>query len=332
MTREAGVPLDVPPVLEPQRRSWQRSGRGRSRRSTAYSTQSKILIYCVLAPGAILFVAPFAWLVSASFQPMSEIFSVTPHWIPEDPTLGGYKSFLNVGNLTKLQESTDHGNWRWFINSAYVAITITVLQTFFNALAAYCFAKRKFPGRDVIFLLFLGTMMVPGQVTLIPNYLIIKHIPFFGGNDAYGNGGYGWLDSYWGLIMPGVVSAFGIFLLRQYMLSIPDDLLDAARIDGASEFRIFWTVVIPLCMPAIAANAIFTFQGAWEDFFWPLIIITHDDRTTVPLGLALFVVKNRTSWNLLFAGSVIATLPMIIVFMVFQRKFIQGIALTGVKG
>jgi multiple sugar transport system permease protein len=296
------------------------------------SLRAKLLTYLVLAPLAILFVAPFAWLISASFQPIGTIFANPPTWIPGDPTLGGYKGFLNVGDLTQAQEAQGHGNWRWFANSAFVAITITVLQTFFNAMCAYTFAKRKFPGRNVIFVLFLGTMMVPGQVTLIPNYIIIQHIPFFGGNDWLGAGGHGWLDSYWGLIMPGIVSAFGIFLLRQYMVSIPNELLDAARIDGASEFRIFWSVILPLCMPALAANAIFTFQGAWEDFFWPLIIMSSPEKWTAPVGLALFVVQNRTSWNLLFAGSVIATIPMILVFIVFQRQFVQGIALTGVKG
>jgi multiple sugar transport system permease protein len=294
-------------------------------------TRTKLLVYLILVPGAILFMAPFAWLVSASFQPMGEIFSNPPKWIPDNPTGNGYQQFLDLTPPDR-QVSAGSGDWRWFANSAFVAISVTVLQTFFNALAAYAFAKRKFPGRDVIFLLFLGTMMVPGQVTLIPSYIIIKHIPLFGGNDIFGNGGSGWIDSYWGLIMPGAVSAFGIFLLRQYMLTIPDDLLDAARIDGASEFRIFWSVVLPLCAPALAANAIFTFQGAWEDFLWPLIILSSEDKYTAPVGLALFVVQNRTSWNLLFAGSVIATLPMIIVFMVFQRRFIQGIALTGVKG
>jgi multiple sugar transport system permease protein len=297
-----------------------------------FSWKQKLLTYLVLAPLALVFVAPFAWLVSASFQPMGEIFSSVPHWIPEDPTTSGYKGFLNVGELSKAEQGRGHGEWKWFVNSAFVAITITVLQTFFNALCAYCFAKRKFPGRNTIFVLFLATMMVPGQITLIANYLIIQHIPFFGGNDWTGNGGHGWLDSYWGLIMPGIVSAFGIFLLRQYMMSIPDQLLEAARIDGAGEFRIFWTVVLPLCTPALAANAIFTFQGAWEDFFWPLVIMTDPEKITAPVGLALFVVQNKTSWTLLFAGSVIATLPMIIVFIIFQRQFVQGIALTGVKG
>jgi multiple sugar transport system permease protein len=297
-----------------------------------FSLRAKLMTYLVLGPMAILFIAPFAWLVSAAFQPMSEIFSSTPHWIPDNPTLAGFKGFLNVGHLTKAQQGQGHGEWRWFVNSAFVATMITILQTFFNALCAYTFAKRKFPGRNVIFVAFLATMMVPGQVTLIPNYLIIQHIPFFGGNNWLGSGGHGWLDSYYGLIMPGVVSAFGIFLLRQYMMSIPDQLLEAARIDGATEFRIFWSVVLPLCVPALAANAIFTFQGAWEDFFWPLIIMSSPEKITAPVGLALFVVQNRTSWTLLFAGSVIATLPMIIVFIIFQRQFVQGIAVTGVKG
>jgi multiple sugar transport system permease protein len=320
---EAPAPVPPPPPEEPKQHASP---------ATRFSLRAKLLTYLVLAPIAILFVAPFAWLISASFQPLSEIFHTPPSWIPDDPTLAGYKGFLNVGDLTRAQRGQGHGDWRWFLNSAFVAFSITVLQTFFSALCAYCFAKRQFPGRDVIFVLFLATMMVPGYVTLIPNYIIIQHIPFFGGNDWLGNGGHGWLDSYFGLIMPGVVSAFAIFLIRQYMLSIPDELLQAARIDGAGEFRIFLQVVLPLCVPALAATAIFTFQGAWEDFFWPLIIMSNPDKYTAPVGLALFVVQNRTSWNLLFAGSVIATIPMILVFIVFQRQFVQGIAVTGVKG
>ncbi len=320
---EAPAPIPPPAGVEPVQHASP---------ATRFSLRAKLVTYLILAPVAILFVAPFAWLISASFQPLSDIFQTPPTWVPSDPTVAGYKGFLNVGELTEAQEGQGHGEWRWFLNSAIVATAITVLQTFFSALCAYCFAKRQFPGRDVIFVLFLATMMVPGYVTLIPNYIIIQHIPFFGGNDWAGSGGHGWLDSYFGLIMPGVVSAFAIFLIRQYMLSIPDELLQAARIDGAGEFRIFWKVVLPLCVPALAAQAIFTFQGAWEDFFWPLIIMSDPDKYTAPVGLALFVVQNRTSWNLLFAGSVIATIPMILVFIFFQRQFIQGITLTGVKG
>jgi multiple sugar transport system permease protein len=328
--RDAEAPdaADVAPILDSrlQRRQLARESRRK------FSLRSRILTYCVLAPVAILFVAPFAWLISASLQPIGEIFQTPPHWIPHNPTDVGYRQFLNVGHLTNAEQAQGSGDWRWFANSAFIAITVTALQTFFSALCAYCFAKRDFPGRNAIFLLFLGTMMVPGQVTLIPNYIILQHVPFFGGNDWMGNGGHGWLDSYYGLIMPGVVSAFSIFLIRQYMLSIPNDLLDAARIDGASEFRIFWSVVLPLCTPALAASAIFTFQSSWEDFLWPLIVMTSPEHYTAPVGLAFFVVQNRTSWTLLFAGSVIATIPMILVFIFFQRKFVQGIALTGVKG
>jgi multiple sugar transport system permease protein len=309
------------PQARPPRRRRRESGR-------AFWTK-RVLAYVVLVPGAILFVAPFAWLISASFQDMGSMFSYPPHWIPDHPTLHGYKAFFGVGNTADAGSSDA---WRWFANSAFVATSVTVLQLFFNSLAAYAFAKRRFPGRDFIFMIFLGTMMIPGQVTLIPNYLALKHVPFFGGNDMFGNGGHGWLDSYYGLILPGAVSAFGVFLLRQYMLSIPNDLLDAARIDGAGEFRIFLQVVLPLCGPVLAATGIFTFTYAWEDFFWPLIIISSPDHYTAPLGLAMFVVKNRTSWDILMAGSVIATLPMIAVFMIFQRKFIQGISMSGLKG
>ena len=286
------------------------------------------LAYLVLVPGALLFVAPFAWLVSASFQRTGDMFSWPPQWIPENPSLEGYKQFLGVGE----KYAGGPQAWRWFLNSAFVAGSVTILQLFFNSLAAYVFAKREFPGKNAIFLLFLATMMIPGQITLIPNYLVIKHIPLFGGNDVLGQGGSGWLDSYYGLILPGAVSAFGIFLLRQYMTSIPDELLDAARIDGANEFSIYARVVLPLCGPALAATGIFTFQAAWEDFFWPLIIVSSPDKYTAPLGLALFVVEKRTQWDVLFAGSVIATLPMIIVFLIFQRRFIQGIAVSGLKG
>jgi multiple sugar transport system permease protein len=338
LTEEPTAPrfiAEAEPVLPDATRKRRRGKRapGAPKEREHVSRSAKLFTYLVLAPIAILFVAPFAWLISASMQPLSTIFHNPPTWIPGDPTLSGYKGFLNVGHLTKAQQGQGHGDWRWFANSAFVSISVTVLQTFFNALCAYAFAKRKFPGRNVIFVLFLGTMMVPGQITLIPNYIIIQHIPFFGGNDWMGSGGHGWLDSYWGLIMPGVVSAFGIFLLRQYMMTIPDELLDAARIDGAGEFRIFWSVVLPLCTPALAANAIFTFQAAWEDFLWPLLVTSGDpDKITAPVGLALFVVQNRTDWNLLFAGSVIATLPMIVVFIIFQRQFVRGIAVTGVKG
>ncbi len=278
------------------------------------------VIYALLIASGVLFVAPFVWMVTASFQDVGDMFRWPPSWIPRSPSFDNYVDFFAQERIG-----------RYFFNSAYVAITVTVIQLFLASLAAYTFAKRRFPGRDALFLVTLGTLMIPGQVTLIPNYVILKHIPFFGGNDLLGQGGHGWLDSYWGLIAPQGASAFGIFLLRQYMKTIPDDLLDAARVDGASEFRIYRQVVMPLCRPAIAALGIFTFTYQWDDFFWPLVIVSNEDLRTLPLGLALFVVRNRTVWDLLMAGSVIATLPVLIVFLLFQRHFIRGIAVTGMK-
>ncbi|BDI23005.1 carbohydrate ABC transporter permease [Herbiconiux sp. L3-i23] len=304
-------------LVEPELKPASAQGRKPSlRRRVAH-----LPIYVVLIIGGVIFAAPFAWLISASFQTSGDIFSWPPKWIPENPTFDGYISFFTETNAAQ-----------WFLNSTFVAGSVTFLQLFFNSLAAFVFAKRKFPGRDIIFILVLATMMVPPQVTMIPNYLILQHFPLFGGNDLLGQGGHGMLDSYWGLILPGAVSAFGIFLLRQFMMGIPDELLDAARIDGASEFKVYLRIMLPLSRPVLAATAIFTFMSAWEDFLWPLIILSDESKFTAPLGLAMFVQKNQTDWGLLLAGSVIATLPMVIIFIIFQRQFIQGIAMSGLKG
>ena len=284
-------------------------------------TGGRALTYLVLIVIAIICAAPFVWMLSASLEPLGQIFSWPPHWIPSHPTLHNYTSFLTSG--------ADLG--RWFLNSALVAGTVTILQTFLSALAAYAFAKRRFPGRDKIFLLFLATMMFPGAVLFIPNYIVLKHIPLFGGNNLAGAGGHGWLNSYWGLIVPSVVSAFAIFLLRQYMKSIPDDLLDAARMDGGSELWIFWRVVLPLTRPALAAVAIFTFGFFWQDYLWPLIVINSPSLYTLPLGLGQFTQQNKTIWDLLMAGSVISVAPVIVVFVIFQRHFVQGITMSGMK-
>jgi multiple sugar transport system permease protein len=309
-TQERETEVLAPANLKDARRRRQFSG-----------ISQKTVIYALLIAGAVIFVGPFAWMFTASLQDVSDMFSWPPSWIPSNPSLNNYVEFFK-------QERVG----RYFFNSAYVALAVTALQLFTSSLAAYTFAKRRFPGRDILFIITLGTLMIPGQVTLIPNYVILKHIPYFGGNDAFGTGGSGWLDSYWGLIVPQAASAFGIFLLRQYMMSIPDDLLDAARIDGGSEFRIFAQIVMPLCRPALAALGIFTITYQWDDFFWPLIIVTSEELRTLPLGLALFVVRNRTAWDLLMAGSVIATVPMVVIFLLFQRQFIRGIAISGMKG
>jgi multiple sugar transport system permease protein len=282
----------------------------------------RALRYVILAAGGVLFIAPFVYMVSSSFQPLSEIFSYPPKWIPTNPTLENYVGFFRSG----------HQIGRWILNSTITTGAITVAQLFFSSLMAYTFAKRKFPGRDLLFFLLLATLMLPTPVVVVPNYLILKVIPLFGGNDLMGVGGHGWLDSYWGVIMPNLVNAFGIFLLRQYMKSIPDELLDAARLDGAGHFRIYWKVMLPLSRPALAALAILTFQFWWQAFFWPLIVVSSPSLYTLPLGLALFQEQNRTVWNLIMAGSVVASLPLIVVFLLFQRQFVRGISVSGLKG
>jgi multiple sugar transport system permease protein len=280
----------------------------------------KLVVYTLLVAGAVLFVAPFAWMVTASLQPIGNMFRWPPSWIPRNLTLDNYVRFLRAENLGL-----------WFFNSAYVSLAVTGLQLFFNSLAAYVFAKRQFPGRDAIFLVFLGTIMIPGQVLLIPSYIILKHMPLFGGNDIFGQGGHGWLDSYWGLIAPGAVSTWGIFWMRQYMKGIPDDLIDAAKIDGASHFRIYRQIVLPLSKPALAAAAIGTFTYSWNDWFWPLIVTSSEQLRVLPLGLALFVTKNKVVWDVVFAGSVMVTLPVIIMFLLFQRQILKASALSGLK-
>jgi multiple sugar transport system permease protein len=279
------------------------------------------LRYIVLIVLAIIFVAPFAYMVTSAFQPVEQMFRYPPQWIPTNPTLDNFTGFLKSGRAID----------RWTINSLFVSLTVTTAQLFFNSLVAYTFAKRTFPGRDFLFFMGLATLMIPTEVTLIPNYLIMKNMPLFGGNDITGQGGHGWLDSYWGLIIPHLMSPFGIFLLRQYMRSIPDQLIDAARIDGAGHFKIYWKIVLPLSRPALAAVAIFTFQYIWEDFLGPLIIISSPELYTLPLGLALFVVQNRTVWNLVMAGSVLTTIPAVVLFFIFQKQFVRGIALSGIK-
>ena len=280
----------------------------------------KFVVYVLLIFGAIIFVAPFAWMLSASLQDVSDMFRWPPNWIPNAPSFKNYIKFLAAENLGL-----------WFFNSAYVSLAVTILQLFFNSLAAYTFAKRRFPGRDFLFMTFLGTIMIPGQVLLIPSYIILKQIPLFGGNDILGQGGHGWLDSYWGLIAPGAVSTWGIFWMRMYMKGIPDDLIDAAKIDGASEFRIYWQVIMPLSKAALAASAIGTFTYTWNDWFWPLIVTSSDQLRVLPLGLALFVTKNKVVWDVVFAGSILVTLPVLIMFLLFQRQILKAVALSGLK-
>jgi multiple sugar transport system permease protein len=307
---EVGQPVPVP-VGPPSKRR---------RRRFKPTRPIRYLLLIVLA---ILFAAPFAYMVSASFQPLSQMFRLPPNWIPDNPTIKNYVGYFSSGR--------DIG--RWLFNSVLVSTVNTVNILFFSSLIAYTFAKRTFPGRDFLFLMGLATLMLPFEVLLIPQYIIMKNFPLLGGNNILGQGGHGMLNSYWALIAPNISSVFGIFLLRQYMKSaIPDELIDAARIDGAGHFRIYWRVVLPLSKPALAAVGIFTFQFYWADLLGPLIFISSSQLYTLPLGLTTFVLPNRSAWDLIMAGSVLATIPLIVIFFVFQRQFVRGISLSGLKG
>ena len=277
--------------------------------------------HAALILGAVAMLLPFAWMLSTSLKPADQLFTVPPTWIPRQPQWDTYLKAMSAGNFA-----------RYAANSLVLGVANTVTNVALAALAGYAFARLRFPGRTVLFVVVLATLMVPYQVTIIPLFVIIRHIPLFGGNDLLGQGGIGWINSYWGLIVPGAVGAFGIFLLRQFFRTLPVELEDAARIDGAGEFRIFWQIMLPLATPALATLAIFSFQAGWNAFLWPLLITTTDDMRTMQVGLTVFVQQYSTQWDQLMAATVVATVPVIVVFAVGQRLLVRGIAFTGLKG
>ncbi len=280
-----------------------------------------VLRHVALLAGALVMLLPFLWMISTSLKPADQLFAVPPVWIPRELHFDTYARAMGSGNFG-----------RYALNSLVLAVANTLTNVCLAALAGYAFARLEFPGRRFLFVLVLATLMIPYQVTIIPLFVIIRHIPLFGGNDLIGEGGIGWMNSYWGLIVPGAVGAFGIFLLRQSFQTLPADLEDAARIDGAGEFRIFWQIMFPLALPALATLAIFSFQAGWNAFLWPLLITTTDDMRTVQLGLTVFVQQYSTQWDQLMAATVVATLPMIAAFAFGQRLLVRGIAFTGLKG
>ena len=277
--------------------------------------------HAVLIAGGVAMLLPFVWMLSTSLKPADQLFTVPPTWIPHPLQWDTYVKAMSAGNFG-----------RYALNSLFLAVTNTLTNVLLAALAGYAFARLRFPGRSPLFLLVLATLMVPYQVTIIPLFVIVRHIPLFGGNDILGQGGIGWINSYWGLIVPGAVGAFGIFMLRQFFQALPVELEDAARIDGAGEFRIFWQIMLPLAVPALATLAIFSFQAGWNAFSWPLLITTTDEMRTIQLALTVFVQQYRTQWDQLMAATVVATLPVIVVFAIGQRLIVRGIAFTGLKG
>ena len=274
---------------------------------TRRDTLARIMLYAVLAAGLLIVVGPFLWMALSSFKPEAEIRAVPPTWWPHAWTLDNYRQLFDRLNFPK-----------YFLNSLIVAVVVTLGNLLFCSLLGYALAKLDFPGRRALFIAVLGMLMVPGMVTFVPQFVLISNM--------------GLANSYAGLILPFLAGPFGVFLMRQFLLTIPDDLLEAARVDGASEWRIFWRIVLPLCRPALATLAILTFLTSWNNFLWPLVVATTDDRYTLPVALALYSIgQNRIYFGLLLAGAVAVVIPVLIVFLALQRHFMRGIATTGLK-
>jgi multiple sugar transport system permease protein len=280
-----------------------------SKQNNPVDVIGNLLKYSLLIVFSLWMLLPFYWMISASLMTSQEIIQMPPPLIPADPQWGNYSRVTEVADLG-----------RAYLNSLLVT-GLTVLGILFtSSLAGFAFAKYQFPARDLLFAMILATMMIPFFVILIPVFYVVRV--------------FGWTDHYAGLIMPGLVSAYGIFMMRQFILNLPDELLDAARIDGADEFRIYWQIVLPLTGPALATLAVFNMISVWNSFLWPLLVAQSPELYTVPLALnnlRTFGMESQVL-NLQMAGTVASVIPTLVVFVFLQRYFTQGIALTGLKG
>jgi multiple sugar transport system permease protein len=275
--------------------------------NTKRSAASRWLLYTVVTLGFVAVVTPFVWMILGSFKTQGELLRVPPTWWPQKPTLDNYRALFSEESFL-----------RYFANSTLVAVCVTAANVIFCSMVGYALAKLNFRGKKLVFALVMGTLMVPGMVTFVPLFVLVANL--------------GLVDSYPGLILPFLVTPFGVFLMRQFIIGLPDDLLDAGRIDGASELRIFRQIILPLCGPGVATLGILTFLGSWNSFLWPLVVAQTQDHYTLPVALALFSTgQNVTNYGVLLAGASVVVVPILIVFLIFQRRFIEGIATTGIK-
>lgn len=268
--------------------------------------QSNLLNYLLLSIGALAMIAPFIWMLSTSFKPQAETITFPPQLLPRQPTLENYVEVFDRLNMARL-----------YWNTAYVAVIKTVINVYTSTLIGYVFGKFQFRGRDVLFYLILSTWIIPFEVYMIPLYVMMVDM----------NLG----DTYWALILPEISSAYAVFLFRQFMFTIPNDLIDAARIDGAGEWRIFHGIILPLARPVVATLVAFYFMWNWNDFLWPLIVLTTSEKYLLPLGLSMLVAEFGSQYGLLMAGASLAIVPVLAIFVAMQRYIIEGIALTGFK-
>ncbi|WP_405001160.1 carbohydrate ABC transporter permease [Isoptericola haloaureus] len=266
-----------------------------------------LLLNGALLVGLVASLGPLVWMVLSSVKPEGEIRQFPPTLVPQDVTLENYTALFDRMNFPQ-----------FFLNSVIVALAVTVGAVLFSAMVGYALAKIDFPGRKALFLLIMATLMVPGTITFVPLFVLVANLDL--------------INTYAALILPFLAAPFGVFLMRQFMLDIPDELLDAARVDGAGEFRTFFRIVLPQTGPALATLGILTFLGSWNNFLWPLVAVQSADMYTLPVALALYSTgQNTVQYGLLLAGATVIVTPILVVFLVLQRRIIQGIATTGIK-
>src|SRR6478672_7253525 len=271
------------------------------------SQGSRWWLYVLLTVALVAVIAPFVWMVLGSFKGDGELRQVPPTWLPQHASLDHYTQLFSKLNFGQ-----------YFTNSIVVAVVVTAGNLVVCSMLGYALAMLDFKGKKAIFVAVMGTLMIPGVVTFVPLFVLVANA--------------GLIDTIPGLFLPFLVSPFGVFLMRQFILGLPKDLLDAGRVDGAGELRIFFRIILPLCGPALATLGILTFLGSWNNFLWPLVVAQSEDRYTLPVALALYSTgQNNTQYGLLLAGATVIVVPVLVVFLIFQRRFIEGIASTGIK-
>jgi multiple sugar transport system permease protein len=269
---------------------------------------SRTMLYVVLFAAGIVAMIPFVWMILGAFKTGAEIRQIPPTFWPQDPTLDNFRTILNDPDLPLLI---------FYRNSLFIAIMNTISVLFVGSLLGYIFAKFNFKGQAIIFWYILATMMIPAQLTMIPGFLLLAE--------------FGLVNNLWGLIIPSAIDAFAIFLMRQFIITIPDDLIQAARVDGASEFRIYWQVVLPQIKPALATLGMLTFMFNWNAYLWPLIVLTEQSKRTLPIILTWYSTQHSSQLQLVMAASVLMVIPVLIIFAVSQRWIVKGLTLTGSK-
>lgn len=265
----------------------------------------------LLIVGAIAMIAPFLWMITTSLSAPQDVWKQKEFWWQGwIPTKFIYQNYIEAFRIVPFA--------KFYLNSIWVTLWITLGTVFTSSMAGYAFARLSFPGRDKLFVLYLATMMIPGVITMIPVFILLRKI--------------GWIDTHIALILPGIFTAYGTFLLRQFFMGLPRELEDAAKIDGCSLFGIYFRIILPLSKPALATLTTFTFMGSWMSFMWPLIVLNSESKFTLPIGIQYFKSLHSTDWTLLMAGSVMTLLPILIVFLFAQKYFVEGIKLSGIKG